>query len=276
MFPNPAQNKEPEIPFSKEQLSLRDSAVPVYAHGATLKVNIFQRPWSTNAAFSVDPNIDFSQLGKAGSDLFVEGNTYDQVQWQCQLGCHDMYVVTESEGVRKVLTVIRTEPSSEPGVETAPLNGFRWPVGGRLRFPKPGSVLYSEQSPIGCTWNNAISSLHQLYRETGITPKQLQGVYHLGHIEVEFPKQMTYYGDGRLFGADDIPMRPVRLSTPTQAQGQLLVVLLKEGEMLSQEKLSTVTAPTWWSKSDIENPKNRSECSAPVLESLDAIVAGGM
>ncbi len=176
-------------------------------------------------------------------------------------GCVDM-IVLRTDGEIRALLQKRSEGIASPeGKHTAPMNGFYWPIGGRVRLPPPGFC----DEPFGIHE----AALFKLEQEAGILPSMVAAMYPLGPSRVAFPKQMTYHYSGP--EDSDRYLRKIELEYPIQAMAENYVVVLSpEGGAAATPAHPTVSEFRWLSKDQFWDPSIRYSLCRYVQDMLEA------
>lgn len=257
----------PPVPGQTSSLVLPRELTPLVAEGATMEPLFINSEWINFKIHGACDAIVLPSKDEARASLWMDQAVMDGAREYLCYECHDLRVVrTNQDGQLELLVCKRVEPSSAiDGLETAPLNGFWWSIGGRREIPKSGSVLDGKFSLVD-------SVLQKTQREAGIPPKNVLGIYDLGVGRVEFPARMSYVS----FAASEEKavrksVREVTLSHPQHTIARNFIVMVNSETTVADQSVEKLT---WLSESEYADPQTRAKFCDYEKSFMDAIFEG--
>jgi hypothetical protein len=222
--------------------------------------------------------------------LWISDNAMKEVRAFTSYECFDIRVVMpRSDDGADLLVVQRTDPTVEgfplslgqaatPTIESAPLNHFLAPVGGRISYAAPGS-------PLEGRWSEMQAALLKLRQESGIEGEDIASIYSIGYTRMSFPgtdgkRLLRYRGLSR--GEDStkqkVRTRDVRLINGQNSAIRNIVIICKPSAVGKvTEKLSTnqyVKLLGWISNVEFKKVEFRRYFCAYELALMDSVYRG--
>jgi hypothetical protein len=158
--------------------------------------------------------------------------------------CHDIRLAKLVDGELYVGFILRTEPnlSVDPltgvGTDSAPINGFFWPIGGRILRPRPNSCLEGR-------WTDEDSAIFKAIAEVKIDPKKIQQIFYLGTGRTHFPEEMWYYG---LNKNNSVRSAHIKMALPQMTLNRNYVFLIDPDTSLQES--ATIGPMNWMNKAE--------------------------
>ena len=242
---------------------------PLIAVGAIMEPLAIRSDWasSANQIYGDCSKLELPSREQIRSSLWMTQEVMNGARDSMSYECHDLRVVkVDEKGRLHVLVGLRVEPNPDPsGIETAPINGFWWSIGGRRQIPM-------QDSPLDGKFDLVHSVLLKAHTEAGIEPSSVKGLFDLGIGRTEFPPTMTYVSKRETeTGEVEESSREVQMKFAQRTINRNIVVMVDSDAVLADH---TVDRLEFLSAEQYSDPATRAKFCDYEQAFLDALFEG--
>jgi len=256
----------------------RISTIPTIAIGAQMKPEIAHVDWLTRKAPVDISRLKLPKKEDISASLWMPQASMSDARDYISYECHDIRIgmVCPHSGQLLIMYCERVEPHKNPeslrtelapidsSIETAPINGFYWPIGGRRMCPKPGTPLDGKFS----IYHSALLKANQ---EANIETQNVLGIYDLGIGKTEFPRDMRYLSHSIFQEESFATIRDVHMPNAQRTVNYNLIILVDKLDLRGDKSVKDFKFLT---EGDLQSSSVKAKFSLYEQSFLHAIFEG--